>query len=575
MELRHYINVLIKWWWLLLASVLIASMASLLGTLATPRTYQSRTTLMVGQALQNPNPNQTDIYTGQALAQSYADLVKREPILRAALQALSLNWDWAALQGMIASRVVPGTQLLEISVLDTDPQRAKYLVDEIVRQLILQSPAGSDLKGEADRQFTLQQVEDLKANITKSQAEVRQLDDVIAGASSARQIQDARSRQSALQSQISTWQATYAQLLTNLQQGATNFLSVVESAQVPTVSVSVGLVSNVLLAVVIGFVLAGSAAFVLEYLDDTFKTSADVRSILDAAALGSVSYINGDQTTDLLVTLNHPRSPQAEAYRGIRTNLQFSSIDQPLHTLLITSANPREGKSLTAANLAIAFAQSGQRVILVDADLRRPTLHKMLSLSNKVGLTSVLVDSSEQISDALQPAMVENLRVMCCGPLPPNPSEMLGSKRMSQVIESLQQEADTVIFDGAPVLAVTDSLVLGARTDGVLLVIEAGRTRHVHAQRSKEALAKVGGQVLGVVLNRVLARSEGYYSYYEDGSDERQPGHTRFRLSLSGLSALRRGFGRHGVRLPGHGSQVSRPQSSRGASAESHIKSLE
>jgi capsular polysaccharide biosynthesis protein len=153
MELRHYIS-FVKWWWLLLASVLIASMASLLGTLATPRTYQSRTTLMVGQALQNPNPNQTDIYTGQALAQSYADLVKREPILRAALQALSLNWDWAALQGMIASRVVPGTQLLEISVLDTDPQRAKYLVDEIVRQLILQSPAGSDLKGEADRQFT-------------------------------------------------------------------------------------------------------------------------------------------------------------------------------------------------------------------------------------------------------------------------------------------------------------------------------------------------------------------------------------------------------------------------------------
>ncbi len=181
MELRQYFNVLIKWWWLILASVLIASTASLLGTLATPRTYQSRTTLMVGQALQNPNPNQSDFYTGQALAQSYADLVKREPILRAGLQTLGLDWDWMALQSMITSRVVPGTQLLEIIVLDTDPQRAKYLVDEIVRQLILQSPAGSNSTGGEDRQFIQQQVDDLKANITKSQAEVRQMDDVIAG----------------------------------------------------------------------------------------------------------------------------------------------------------------------------------------------------------------------------------------------------------------------------------------------------------------------------------------------------------------------------------------------------------
>ncbi len=576
MELRQYINVLVKWWWLILASVLIASVASLVGTLATPRTFQSRTTLMVGQALQNPNPNQSDFYTGQALAESYADLVKREPILRAALQALGLNWDWTALQAMITSRVVPGTQLLEISVLDTDPQRAKYLVDEIVHQLILQSPAGSDTKSESDRQFIAQQVDDLKANITKSQLEVQQLDGVIAGASSAREIQDARSRQAALQNQISTWQATYAQLMTNLQQGVNNFLSVVETAQVPTTSVSTGFASNVLLAALIGLVLAGCAAFVLEYLDDTVKTSADARAILDVTPLGSVAIIEGAQPSERLVTLNQPRSPQAEAYRGIRTNLQFSSIDRPLKSLLITSANPEEGKSLTAANLAIAFSQSGQRVILVDADLRRPSQHKLLSLSNKVGLTTVLLDPNEQVADVLQSVAVENLRVMTSGPTPPNPSEMLGSKRMAHLIESLQQEADIVIFDSPPALAVTDSIVLGTRVDGALLVIEAGRTRHVHAQRTREALTKVGVQLLGVVLNRVMVRSENYYSYYEEHHD--RPRRLGYRLPkrLAELTAVLNRVGRRGLRRRVHGSQAANSQSlSRGAATDTQAKSVE
>jgi polysaccharide biosynthesis transport protein len=549
MELRHYMNVLLKWWWLILAAVLIASAASFVAALVTPRTYQSHTTLMVGQALQNPNPNQSDFYTGQALAQSYADLVRREPILHAALQALGLGWDWTELQNMVTSRVVANTQLLEISVLDTDPQRAKYLVDEVVRQLIMQSPAGLDVKGEANRQFMQQQVEDLKANITKSQSEILELDSVIAGATSARQIQDARSRQSELQSQISTWRATYAQLMTNLQQGTTNFLSVVESASVPTTSVSTGLAGNVLLAAVIGFVLAASAAFVLEYLDDTIKTSTDVRTLLGLAPLGSVAPIESEQLSDQLVVLNHPRSPQAEAYRGLRTNLQYSSIDRPLRSLLVTSANPQEGKSITAVNLAIAFAQSGQRVILVDADMRRPFQHKLLSLSNNAGLTNVLLDSDERISDVLQSVAVENLRVMPSGPLPPNPSEMLGSTRMEHLIESLQRESDIVIFDSPPVLAVTDSIVLGARVDGVLLVVEAGRARYIQVQRCKEALTKVGAPLLGVVLNRAVVRGESYHSYYEDEDNNQQRRRIRFLpKGLLELGAWRGRFSRPGVR---------------------------
>jgi succinoglycan biosynthesis transport protein ExoP len=523
MELRQYFNVLIKWWWLIALAVIVAGTSAFLGSLVTPRQYQSRTTLMVGQALQAPNPNQSDLYLGQALAQSYTDLARREPVLRGTLSSLGLNWDWGTLQGMVSSRVVPGTQLIEISVLDTDPQRVELLADGIARQLILQSPAGTDPQMEAERQFTLQQVEDLKNNIEHSQEEIRQLDDVIGKANSARQIQDARTRQDTLRTQISSWQSTYAQLRTSLQQGTPNFLSVVEPA---TFGWQVGTTTgvNVLIAAVIGLALASTAAFLLEYLDDTLKTPEDVRQVTELVTLGGVAAIEGEDYPSQLITIKHPRSPTAEAFRMLRTNLQFSAVDRPLKTLMITSPGPREGKSLTAANVAVAMAQAGKRVVLVDADLRRPTLQNIFELSNIVGLTTILLDTSINLEDTLQNTAVENLSVITSGPIPPNPSEMLGSKRMGYLIEALQEQSDIVIFDSPPIMAVTDATVLATRLDGMLLVIDYGHTRRGLARRSREALAAVGATVLGVVLNRLPSR-ELSYDYYtqEDQRESRWP----------------------------------------------------
>jgi capsular polysaccharide biosynthesis protein len=172
MELRQIVSALLKWWWLILASVVVAGISAYLGSRSTPRTYLAHTTLMVGQVLQNPNPNQSEFYTGQVLAQSYADLAKREPVLRATLEALDLKWDWEALKWMVSSRVIAGTQLLEISVLDGDPERARVLADEVAQQLILQSPAATDPQKDAERQFVLSQIDELKTNIKKSQDEV-------------------------------------------------------------------------------------------------------------------------------------------------------------------------------------------------------------------------------------------------------------------------------------------------------------------------------------------------------------------------------------------------------------------
>jgi non-specific protein-tyrosine kinase len=202
-----------------------------------------------------------------------------------------------------------------------------------------------------------------------------------------------------------------------------------------------------------------------------------------------------------LITLSDPRSPAAEAYRTLRTNIYFSGLDRSIQTLLVTSAAPVEHKSLPVANLAVAMAQGDKTTVLVDADLRRPSLHTLFGLKNEAGLTSLFIDIKGPIAPALQEVGVPNLKVLTSGPLPPNPAELLGSQRMLDVIAALKQQADIVLFDAPPVIAVTDAAVLGTRVDGVVLVVNAGHTRREHARRAKEQLEKLNIRIVGAVIN--------------------------------------------------------------------------
>lgn len=522
MELRQYLNVIFKWWWLIVVAAVIAGLAALLGSLTTPRQYQSRATLMVGQTLQNPNPNAPEFSTAQVLAQNYSELVRREPVLRGTLSQLGLDWDWAILQNMVTSRVVPGTQLFEIAVLDNQPQRAKNLADALIQQLINQSPAGADEQTSVERQFMQTQAEDLRNNIEKAQKEILDLDTVISTANSARQIQEARARQDLLRTQVSDWRDTYVQIQNALRQGTTNFISVVEQPQVPITPVGTGTSTTVLIAAAIGVMLAVGAAFLLEYLDDTVKSAEDVRQIAQLATLGGVPTIAGENFSDKLIALRQPRSPITEAYRMIRTNLRFSNIDSPLRTLLITSPNPEEGKSLTVANLAVVLAQSGQRVILVDADLRRPMQQRLFELSEQVGLTTILPNPALHVSDVWQDTPIENLKVITSGPIPPNPADMLGSKRMGQLIEELRTKAEIILFDTPPVTAVADASILAGRLDGALLIVRCGQTRRAPLQHSQEVLSTAGANLLGVVLNQLPKREKDYAYYYSEDEKPQQ-----------------------------------------------------
>jgi non-specific protein-tyrosine kinase len=221
--------------------------------------------------------------------------------------------------------------------------------------------------------------------------------------------------------------------------------------------------------------------------------------------------MNGNKSSLPLITLRDPNSPASEAYRTLRTNIQFSSLDKPLRTLLMTSTAADEGKSTTLANLAITMAQAEQRIILVDCDLRRPTLHTLFELSNEQGLTNVILDQSDATLP-LQETPVSGLSLLSSGPLPPRPADLLGSKRMEAVIERIQNDADIVLFDTPPVTAVTDAAVLATRLDGVLLVLKAGKTRRDRAREARRLLEKVKANIIGVVLNN--ARLEPTYGFY-------------------------------------------------------------
>ena len=210
-----------------------------------------------------------------------------------------------------------------------------------------------------------------------------------------------------------------------------------------------------------------------------------------------------DNRQGSLITITNPRSPIAEAYRSLRTNLEFSSLDRPLRTLIVTSAGPEEGKSTTLANLAVAMASADKQVILVDCDLRRPSLHRIFDVRNGVGLTTMIVNDEALKNPPFQETGVSNLWLLPSGPLPPNPSELLGSRRMEDIIASLTEKADVVLFDAPPIIAVTDAAVLSSKVDGVLLVINAGKTKREHAQRAKALLEKVNARLVGAVLNNV------------------------------------------------------------------------
>lgn len=519
-ELRQLLRPLQRWWWLLATATLIAATSSFMYTFFQPAVYESRSTLLVGSAMKEPNPSSNQLYLSQQLAQTYVEIALRKPIQQATMSALGVNW-----LPYYTVQVMPNTQLLELTVIDEDPLFARDFAVTLAQQLILQGPAS---QVEHNRQrFVDDQLQKLEASITETEDEIQQKQQDLTSLFSAREIANVETQIDALEQKLTTMQANYAALLATTQRGAANALSIIEPANLPDAPLSSQVVINVLVAAVVGCTLAIGGAYLIEYIDDSIRDVEEAKALFGLPMLATVPAMSSDYEKDKLIMLSNAPHPAAEAYRLLRTNLQFAAVERSLRLLLVTSPASADGKSLTAANLSAAYTRAGKRVILVDADLHRPSQQRFFQVMNNSGLTVSLFDHQTPVEELLQPTALPGLRVLSAGPLPPNPAELLGSQRMQEILGDLRELADIVIIDSPPVSAVSDATILSTYVDGVLLVTHATDTSRAVAKQTLHSLQQVRAALVGVVYNGTEHHHHNYtndYTYHYYNTEGSEPG---------------------------------------------------
>ncbi|HHB89678.1 MAG TPA: polysaccharide biosynthesis tyrosine autokinase [Anaerolineae bacterium] len=518
MELRQYWDLFKKWLWLIALTTIIAGAAAYFFSSQQTPIYRASVRLLVSQSVSNSTSMQyADILAAERLSSTYAQMLTARPMIEAAIAKAGLEGiiDPEALENAISVQPVRDTQLIDLHVEHPDPQIAAKLANTLPEVFVEFTNQQQTARYQELKESLQSQLEEISQEIQTTDERLQALGDATDP--------ETASRRTILEDRLAQYRSTYGNLLAQLENirlaeaNALDTVTVVEPAVPPTHPVRPRVLMNTLLAMIIGGMIGLGAAFLIEYLDDTVKTPDDLARITPVSTLGIIAKSKyGDEG---LITLEDPRSPIAEAYRTVRTGIQFASIDKPIRTLVVTSAGPGEGKSTTAANLAVVIAQAGKKVVLIDADLRKPTQHKRWKLPNTVGLTGALLmdELSENLDYLLSPTQVENLWLLTSGQLPHNPSELLGSHKLQELTDYLLGKYDLLLFDSPPALAVTDPVVLGRNMDGVIVVVDAGSTREPALVHVLSEMEKVNANIIGIVLNRYRrGRSSGYYYYYYD-----------------------------------------------------------
>jgi capsular exopolysaccharide synthesis family protein len=453
-DLRDYLRTLRKRWALVLACTLLATGAAYGATALTTPTYEARTQLFVSSFA---GSNVSDAYQGSLFTQqrvkSYADVVDAPSVTRPVVKELGLDMSASALAEKISTEVPLDTVLINVTVSDTDPKQAAAIADAVGKRF---STVVTDLE-----------TVDGSGNGNNR-----------GGGSSQAPVK----------------------------------VSVVKPATAPETPVSPRPLVNLALGVLVGLAVGVGAAVLRETLDTSVKSTDDLADVTGRASLGVIAY-DSDAVRQPLIVHADPRAPRAEAFRTLRTNLQFVDVDQPPRSVVITSTLVDEGKSTTAVNLALALAQAGVRVALVEGDLRRPRVDEYLRLEGAVGLTNVLV-GQVGLDDALQSWGPHKLLVLPSGPVPPNPSELLGSQQMVSLLGSLQERADIVLVDSPPLLPVTDAAVLARACDGAVLVARHGKVHREQVASAVAALDAVDARLLGTVLSMAPTKGPDAYRHH-------------------------------------------------------------
>lgn len=525
MTISDALKLVRRWWWvMLLCPLLVGAGAYIVSSAQTP-TYRANLILVIDENQLSDVSSYNDILAAERRTRTYSHLATARPVLEETIQRLGLTFSPEALAGKVSVQPVRDTQLITVAVTDPSPARAATIANTIGQVFIEQSNQQEASVTGSGQESLQRNIDDTERKIDETSQQIADIEQRTDATSAANQ-----ATLRGLQSQLTQYQSTYSMLLEAQQrmaiaesQSASN-IRIAEEAAPPSHPVSPRVMLNTALGGVLGLLIAGCLVLAVGYLDDTVKSSEDVERLTGKATLGAIPVFHATRGIESLV---NPRSPAVESYRGLRTNLQFATINQEVRSLVLTSARPGDGKTSTVANLGIVLAQGGQNVIIIDADLRKPRLHKLFSkLTNRIGLTNLLLTNNADLEAHLQETDIPGLRLLTTGPLPPNPPDLLNSARMRQLVDRFEKMADIVLIDTPP-MAVSDPLIVVGLADAVLLVTLGGRTRSRELARVIQELERSSTSLIGVILNRVDLLREGYYyyqSYYDSDTDTPTPG---------------------------------------------------
>jgi polysaccharide biosynthesis transport protein len=520
LELRHLIGYARRWWWLLLTLPVAVGLLAYVFTSRQQPLYAATATLLIRPAQSSATTNDfTALQSGQRLATTYQQLVVTEPVLAPVAETLGLPYTVDLLENKVSAGTVRDTQLLKISVSDTSPSKAAEIANLVAAQFatfISEQELASTTTSQAGLQAL---VDDTETQVEQTRGQIAELE--------AAGNEDAAA---GLRTRLSQLEQSLADLLVQKQNldldaaALQNQVRVYVPATVPEAPYAPRVFFYTLLGASIGGLIAAGTVALLEYLDNTVKSTTDMQDLTGAPLLSVISYVPKlTQGKDQIFVLSQPKSSQAEAMRLLRTNVEFAAASREITSLAISSAGPSEGKSTVTANLGATMAQAGFTAVIIDADLRRPSQHRVFAMPNDRGLTTLLMHPEQQWrSVAIE--VIPGLWVIPSGPLPPNPSDLLSSDRFGELLEQVRGSVDIVLVDTPPVLAVSDPLVVSTSTDGVLLVSRAGHTRLDALDRAAAAFPETVRRI-GVVLNQQQKGQTGsYYGYgYEYASDDRAP----------------------------------------------------
>jgi non-specific protein-tyrosine kinase len=511
-KLRFYLHVGLRYvFFVLVPAVTIAALAYEYSN-HKPRVYAASTTLYVQQPAPNQSVGSVDVSGSSLLAPTYSDMIT-DPVITSQVDSLiSKSYPGYRIEShSLTTDQKPGslTLLVRLTVQDVLPRRAALAANTVAEVFIKRLKYLDNLRFAHDDAVLRRELSAAQAQQASAAAQLRNFQSSDSG------YQAAQGTYNADQATVQQLQLSYTQFQVNRDNVLTG-VNVYSPAVAPHVPVSPHPARDGLLALAVTCLLAAAAVRGYDYMDDSLRDPQEVEEITGAPILGAVPRFNHRRGESPLVTVSKPTSPSADAYRLIRTNLSFSTIDNPVHTLLVTSTQAGEGKSTTASNLAQVFAEGDYRVNLIDADLRSPTLHRLFGIPRNSGLTNMLLVAGPSAVRHTSLDQRANPNVIPSGPLPPNPADLLGSKRMRSLLDELNREGGITIVDCPPILAVPDPVVLATMVDGVVLVVDLDRTKRRDLRRASEAAKAVGGRVVGTVINRLAARGVGYY-YYDYG----------------------------------------------------------